>query len=334
MATFHPTRLLSLPELERLCMQAVRAAGGSPELASSLAVATVAAERRGKTAVGAAHLIDYLDALRTARLNGTARPHLTRRRAAALTVDADRGAAQLAFDHAGDDLVEAARSCGVAVLSIHDSFPGGELGHYATRLAEQGLIALVCGNSPALMAAYDATEAVTGTNPLAFALPHSSGPRVIDQASSATAFVSIRQAAQRGEEIPRGWALDAGGRPTVDAAAALAGVLLPFGGAKGANIAMMIEMLAAMSGGSFSLDAAPFDTGSQSPRLGLFIAAIDPTAFDANYEQRAEDHLLRLRERFGIDVGRRKQPRTHVEIPEDLYQALAASTDHEREPRS
>ena len=332
MASLHPTRLLSLPELERLCADAVRAAGGSPELASSLATATVAAERRGKSAVGAAHLVDYLDALRTTRLNGTARPRLTHRRAAALTVDADRGAAQLAFDHAADCLVEAARSCGVAVLSIHDSFPGGELGHFATRLAEQGLIALVCGNSPALMAAYDSTEAVTGTNPLAFALPHSSGPRVFDQASSATAFVSIRQAAERGEHIPPGWALDADGQPTIDPAAALTGALLPFGGAKGANIAMMIELLAAMSGGSFSLDAAPFDTGSRSPRLGLFIAAIDPTAFDPGYEERAETHLLRLHGRFGIDVGRRRPPRTHVEIPEDLYQALAATTDHEREP--
>src|SRR5690625_7386779 len=37
MASLHPTRLLSLPELERLCADAVRAAGGSPELAGSLA---------------------------------------------------------------------------------------------------------------------------------------------------------------------------------------------------------------------------------------------------------------------------------------------------------
>src|SRR5699024_2120873 len=80
-------------------------------------------------------------------------------------------------------------------------------------------------------------------------------------------------------------------------AAALTGALLPFGGAKGANIAMMIELLAAMSGGSFSLDAAPFDTGSRSPRLGLFIAAIDPTAFDPGYEERAETHLLPLHDR-------------------------------------
>src|SRR5690625_7381010 len=94
MASLHPTRLLSLPELERLCADAVRAAGGSPELASSLATATVAAERRGKSAVGAAHLVDYLDALRTTRLNGTARPRLTHRRAAEIGRAACRGRAE------------------------------------------------------------------------------------------------------------------------------------------------------------------------------------------------------------------------------------------------
>src|SRR5699024_832192 len=141
------------------------------------------------------------------------------------------------------------------------------------------------------------------TNPLAFALPHSSGPRVFDQASSATAFVSIRQAAERCEHIPPGWALDADGQPTIDPAAALTGALLPFGGAKGPNTAQTIELLAALSGASCCLDAAPFATGSRPPRLGLFIAAIDPPACDPGYEERAETHRLRLHERFGIDVG-------------------------------
>lgn len=316
--------LLSLPALERLCVDSLRAAGASEEMARSLAAATVAAERRGKSSVGAAHLLDYLDALRTGRLDGAARPRLERPRDAVLTVDADGGTAQLAFDHAADELVQAARTCGVAVLSTRNSYPAGELAHYAVQLAEHGLIALVCGNSPALMAIHGATEPVTGTNPLAFALPHRSGPRVIDQATSATAFVAIREAAQRGEPIPEGWALDAEGRTTTDATAALAGMLLPFGGIKGGSIAMMIELLAAMSGGSFSLEAAPFDSGDRPPRLGLMVAAIDPTAFSTDYAERAEAHLLHLHDRFGIDIGRRRPPRTHVDLPEDVLRALRA----------
>lgn len=315
---------LPLPDLERLCADALRAHGAGEDMARTLAAATVAAERRGKSGVGAAHLLDYLDALRTGRLHGAAEPRIEQPRAAVLRADADRGTAQLAVDRALPAVLEAARTCGVAVLSLHNSFPAGELAHYAHLLAEEGMIALVGGNSPALMSVHEAREPVTGTNPLAFALPHPSGPRVIDQAASATAFVTIREAARRGERIPEGWALDADGRPTTEATAALAGVLLPAGGIKGGNIAMMIEMLAAISGGSFSLEAAPFDEGTESPRLGLMIAAIDPTAFAEDYPERAEAHLLRLHERFGIDVGRRKEPRTHVELPGNVLAALTA----------
>ena len=318
------SRRLTPQALQVLCRDAVLAAGGSPEMSTSLAEATVAAERRGKRDVGAAHLLDYLAALREGRLKGDASPRIDRPRAAVVRVDADHGTAQLAVDRAAGALVEAARDCGIAVLTTFNSYPAGELALYATRFAREGLVALVCGNSSPLMAVHEAREAVAGTNPLAFALPHRHGPRVFDQASSATAWVKVRDAAQRGEPIPDGWGLGPDGEPTTDATAALAGALLPFGGAKGANIAMMIEMLAAMSGGSFSLDAAPFDTGAEPPDLGLFIAAIDPTAVDPRYEERVEEHLQRLTAEHGVDFGRRKPPRTRIDLPEDLYQALLA----------
>lgn len=326
MSSSSVTRRLSLPDLEQLCTDAVLAAGGSPHTAAALADATVAAERRGKSAVGAAHLADYLDGLRTGRINGDAQVRIEAPRVAVITADADRGTAQLAFDRAASRLAGAARACGIAALSVFDTFSAGELGHYAHRLAGQGLIALACSNSPALMSVHGARAAITGTNPLAFALPHPNGPRVFDQAASATAWVRVRDAAARGEAIPPGWALGPDGEPTTNAASALAGALLPFGGAKGANIALMIEMLAAMSGGSFSRDAAPFDSGAESPRLGLFVAAIDPSAFAPDYPERAEQHLQRLVTEHGVDFGRRREPVTHVDLPEALVTTLREGT--------
>ena len=91
-------------------------------------------------------------------------------------------------------------------------------------------------------------------------------PLVIDQATSATAYVNLRKAAEHGEPIPEGWAIDAAGQPTTDARAALDGLLLAFGGKRGANIALMVEVLAAgMTGANWSLDCPPFDQGSDSP---------------------------------------------------------------------
>src|SRR5699024_8799644 len=205
---------LAHEELRSLCEAAVRGDGGSADMPSALARATVDAEARGKTAVGAAHLPDYLDALRSGRLDGAAEPRVTGSRAAALTVDAANGTAQQAFESVIDDLVGRARDAGVAVLSIHRSFTAGELGYYARRLAALGLVAMTRANSPARVSVHGAREAVAGTNPMAFALPHPDGPRMFDQAASATAWVNVRAAADRGEAIPDGWALDPQGEPT------------------------------------------------------------------------------------------------------------------------
>ncbi|MFD5194008.1 Ldh family oxidoreductase [Streptomyces sp. NPDC058357] len=101
---------IPLDTLESLCESAIRSAGGSPETAAAFASATVAAERRGRREAGAAHLLDYLAALRYGRLNGVARPRVASARAA---VDADCGTAQLAFDHALGSLAERARTSGV-----------------------------------------------------------------------------------------------------------------------------------------------------------------------------------------------------------------------------
>jgi (2R)-3-sulfolactate dehydrogenase (NADP+) len=316
---------LALADLEQLCRDAVRAAGGSAQTAVSLASATVAAERRGRSEVGAAHLLDYLDAMAHGRLDGSASPRVVTARAGMLVVDAAGGTAQAAFDSVRDDLVSRARENGIAMLSIHRSFTAGEIGHYTTRLAEQGLVALMGSNSPALVAALGAREAVTGTNPLSFALPHPDGPRMFDQAASATAWVNIRDAADRGESIPAGWALTPDGEETTDAQAGMNGALLPFGGAKAGNIAFMVEMLAVLSGGAFSLDAPPFDAGEEQPGVGLFAIAIDPDAFDPAYAERVESHLRGIAREHGADFGRRKTPRTHVDLPVAVHDALTES---------
>jgi hypothetical protein len=55
-----------------LCSTAITAAGGDEDTAAALTDAVIAAERRGNTIVGVPHLFDYLDALRSGRLSGSA----------------------------------------------------------------------------------------------------------------------------------------------------------------------------------------------------------------------------------------------------------------------
>ena len=66
---------------------------------------------------------------------------------------------------------------------------------------------------------------------------------------------------QKGEPIPEGWALDSEGRPTTDAKAALAGTMVAMGDAKGAALALMVEVLAAaLVGAHFASKPHPSST--------------------------------------------------------------------------
>ena len=111
----------------------------------------------------------------------------------------------------------------------------------------------------------------------------------MDMALTQVARGNIMTAMQAGEPIPEGWASDAKGNPTTDPEVALSeGVLLPMGGAKGAALGLMVEILAApLTGSALSTEASSFfTTEGAPPSVGQFLIAIDPEAFSGS------DHFL------------------------------------------
>ncbi|MDE8350320.1 MAG: Ldh family oxidoreductase, partial [Acidocella sp.] len=137
-------------------------------------------------------------------------------------------------------------------------------------------------NAPAAMAPWGGQTPLMGTNPIASAFPRPENPPVvIDLSLSKVARGNVVAAAQRGEAIPDDWALDIDGNPTTDAKAALAGTMLPLGGAKGAALALMVEAMAAgLTGSHFAFEASSFlDAKGPPPATGQFIIAINPALF-------------------------------------------------------
>ncbi|MGX5664911.1 Ldh family oxidoreductase [Rhizobium daejeonense] len=297
------TERLTLEEAEARVAAACLGAGASPAAAASLARATISAEAAGNTPVGFAHLVDYLSALGQGRINGDAAPMITSPAPALIRSDADGGIAQLGFDLAFDDLVEKAKGLGIALFTQRNSFTSGELGYYPFRLAEQGLMSFAFTTGPALLTVEGASRPLYCTNPMAFAAPAGSyGPLLIDQASSSTAYVNIRSAAEHNETIPLGWAVDSKGHLTTDPHEAMRGALLAFGGSRGANIALMVEVLASgLSAANWSMDAPSFTEGDRSPGSGLTIIAIAPALLDEDFETRLAAQMKRLAEE-GVHV--------------------------------
>jgi (2R)-3-sulfolactate dehydrogenase (NADP+) len=286
------TQTITLVEAERLARQALENAGTAESAAASVAKALARAEADGLSSHGLARIPAYCAQVRSGKVNGHAEPELVPLGVSGARVDARHGFAFSALDLAIEAAVERAgnvRACAIAITNSHHF---GVAGHHVERIAEHGLIGLLVGNSPGGIAPWGGRRALLGTNPIAFACPRRAAPPlVIDVSLSKVARGKVMLAAQRGEPIPADWALDAEGRPTTDPQAALAGTMLPLGDAKGAALALMVEILAAaLTGANFAAEASSFfDDQGPPPGVGQCLIALDPGPFsDGTFLDRLE----------------------------------------------
>jgi len=329
------TGTLTVAALHALIRDALIANDTAPANAEQVAAALVAAEVDGQSGHGASRVPSYAAQSRSGKVDGHATPVHERVAVAALRVDARRGFAYPALNVAVRELCALAPETGIAAAAIADSHHSGVAGHPVEALAHAGLIGLSFGNGPQGIAPWGGNRGLFGTNPIAFAAPRAGGEHLlIDMSLSRVARGKVNVAAQRGEPIPEGWALDAQGRPTTDPHAAMAGTMLPMGGAKGAQLVLMVEVLAAaLSASQFGYEASSFFTGEgEAPRVGQLLIAIDPAPFSgARFGSRLEDLLAAILEQPGTRLPgagrfarRARAEREGIALPGALHEELRA----------
>ncbi|MEM6852122.1 MAG: Ldh family oxidoreductase [Pseudomonadota bacterium] len=270
---------LSLADAQALAEAAFRASGATAACAAATARALVSAQADGQGGHGLMRILSYTEQLKAGKANPAATPRLEELSPTAVAIDAGFGLAYEALELAVAETARRAKGAGVAIAAIRRSHHFGQAGAHAERLAERGLIGLVFGNSPKAIAFWGAAKPAMGTNPIAFAAPMPAGapPLVIDLAVSVAARGKVVAAEKAGTEIPADWALDAKGDPTTDPAEAMRGSMAPVGGAKGAALALMVEVLAAgVTASHFGFEASSlFDAEGAPPNLGQTLLAID-----------------------------------------------------------
>lgn len=312
------TVTLSLAEAERIVGAALIANRTSQCNATSTARALVHAEVDGQAGHGLSRVPSYAAQARVGKVDGHAQPRAEEVGPAALRVDGALGFAYPAIDLASGRLPELARRNAIAIAALHRSHHFGQAGAHAERLAREGVLAIAMCNSPRAMAFWGGSRPMLGTNPIAFACPMSGrDPLVIDLALSTVARGKIMAAQRAGTRIPEGWALDNRGQPTTDPAAALEGSMLPIGGAKGAALALMVEILsAALTGSHFGWEASSFlDDKGAPPAVGQILIAIDPNALSGGaFASRMESLMLAIAEEPSVRLPgeRRLQKREHA----------------------
>ncbi|CAM5187932.1 putative oxidoreductase YjmC [Castellaniella defragrans] len=236
-----------------------RASGLDAQASDLVARALVDADLAGIPSHGVALATLYLDRLRAGSVSPASQAEIVRDEGSVVTLDAHHALGQVTSAQAVSLLKERAPVHGLAAVSVRHAFHFGAAGYWAGQLAENGLVGIALSNTRPLMPAPGGAGRVVGNNPLAIAVPSDDEPPLVfDMAASASAMGKIRLAAQAGQPIPDGWALDSGGAPTTDAARAIQGMLLPAAGPKGFGLAFMVDLLCGgLSDGSIADEVRP-----------------------------------------------------------------------------
>lgn len=218
---------------------------------------------------------------------------------AAIVIDAANALGQLTAHQAVKLAVARAKDVGMATVAVRNAFHFGTAGRYARLMAEHGCVGIVMSNTRPLMPAPGGAEAITGNNPIAFALPSSGDhPVEVDMALSATAMGKIRLAAAAGQSIPADWAMAADGKPTTDPNEAIKGMLAPAAGPKGFGLAFIIDLLCGgLSGGAIGPDVRPLYGDATDPyRCSQLFIAIDTGAFPTGdaFAERVSEQAKRV----------------------------------------
>jgi len=311
-------------------MRALTRHGASTEQAMSITELLTAAERDGCHSHGLHRLEAFVDGCKL--VNKTAVPEVKDIAPAAVVVDGHGGFQPYAQDLGMPSLQSKTRENGVAMLAVTNTAGmSGAMWGVAETLATDGLVSLVFANSPQYLAAHGGKSRVFGTNPMGFGWPRGQGspPLVWDQASAAMARGEIELLKAKGGTLASGIGIGPDGDPSTVPTEVLEGCQLPFGGHKGSNIALMVELLgAALIGAHLAVDHPPHTPFDKINR-GLFVIAIDPDTFatiGANPAERLFEAILDSSPGGRLPSQRRYEHRREVlehgkliEIPADTY---------------
>ena len=285
---------VSSGRLQRIGEDLLTAAGALPEEARIVTEHLVASNLAGVDSHGVARIPEYMDRLGKKHIVAGAKFEIKQETATTTVVDGNWGFGYVITEKVMRMTIDKARTSGVAAATVARQGHIGRLAAYTIMAAEQGMIGMIAadsGRSPKNVVPFGGREKRLGTNPISFAVPSNlDGPLFIDFSTSASVPPKIASLAKRGEKIPKGWAIDAEGRPTTDPAKyAQGGALLPFGGNvghKGYGLGVIVEILCGLLPGlGFGVEP----TGKHND--GCFLAVFDVQRFIplAGFKQEVAD---------------------------------------------
>jgi LDH2 family malate/lactate/ureidoglycolate dehydrogenase len=289
---FHAT------DLEAFVARALTAVGLPPSDAEQVAQLMILADLRGAEGHGIFRLPQYVRRIRAGGMNVRPNIRVLHEAEAMALVDGDDGMGHLVMRFAAQVAMDKAKRAGMAWVGVRQSNHAGPAALYAMMPLKQEMIGIYTAvGSANHLPPWGGIDLLLSTNPIAFAIPAlEEPPIVLDMATTVAAYGKVKTKAQRGEQMPEGWMIDALGRSLTDPKRAEEGFLLPIGGYKGYGLALVFGLLAGtLNGAAFGRDVIDFNKDDKTPtNTGQVIVALDISRFSpVEAFKRSVDEVIR-----------------------------------------
>lgn len=249
-----------------------------PKEASVIAEIFTWFDLAGRYTQGLWRLLAYLKRFQAGLIKSPCAPEFIQKSDTICIIDGHDGfgyyLGHIAMVHA----IEMSRNYGLGLVGVNHSNHLGGGAYYVELAAKESQIGFAMTNSFPKVAPHGGISSVLGTNPFAFSAPVENGQSIlIDFSTSASAGSMIRKALEENKNIPEGLVIDEQGKSILNPRKASDGTILPFGGAKGFCLGLLVEILSGViAGAGISHEVGSMYKNFDKPaNIGHLFLAID-----------------------------------------------------------
>lgn len=296
-------------QLNKFCNDAFCAFGFTAEESKIITDVLLLSDLYGIESHGMQRLVRYHKGIEKGLIQVDAKPEVVFETPVSAVIEGHDGMGQLLSHKAMNMAISKAKSAGVGIVTVRNSNHFGIAGYYAKMACDEGLIGMAMTNSEAIMVPTFSRLAMLGSNPIAISMPAEPYNFFFDASTTVVTRGKLEVYNKMGKPLPEGWALDAQGHGTTDAADVLknivgkkGGGIMPLGGEteqsgshKGYGYGMFCEIFTSIL--SMGLTSNHTHVGGKGGTCHGFLA-IDPAIFGdaAAIKEHLSTFLKELRE--------------------------------------
>lgn len=267
-----------------------------PEDADFCSEVMIASDLRGIESHGIGRLRYYYDRMITGQHKSITQPSIIRENPTTAVIDGNHGMGMIIARQAMQIAIAKARVYGMGSVAVRNSTHFGIAGYYPLLAVSEGMIGITVTNARPSTAPTFGTQAMLGTNPIAFGAPTDEPfPFLFDAATPIIQRGKVETLARQEKPVMEGLIIDSQNQLLTDpkeildklvqdeaAFLPLGGIGESLGGHKGYGLATLVEILSAslQSGAFLRALTGIGENGSPQPfKVGHFFMAINIECF-------------------------------------------------------